>query len=91
MTQMTKKSQSIAQSHSAVIFAADQPATMARLARNGCASTRKAAELLAQIAEMHRRSDYNHAMEHQIAENALFYLPMSEIELLCAAYERARG
>jgi hypothetical protein len=80
-------SRSLAFAHQAVIFAADQPAIMHALSRHGNPAIRRAAETLDQIVAMHRRHDYNQARELQIADNALFCLPLDEIEKLCAAYE----
>ena len=87
--EMTRtKQQSIAKSAQAVIFAAGQLAVMERMLHHGNPAIRRAAETMYQIVSMHRLGDYNLAREHQIANDALFYLPMAEIERLCAAYVR---
>lgn len=80
-------SQSIANAQAAVIFAADQPSQMERLSNCGSPAIRRAAERMAEIAEMHRRNDYNPSMERQIANDVIFYLSLKEIQRLCKAYD----
>jgi hypothetical protein len=87
-TTETLKPTSLAHAHRAVIFAADHAEVMHRLTNNP--ATRRAADTMGQIVEMHRVHDHNPAREHQIAEDALFFLPMREIEILCAEYEATR-
>jgi hypothetical protein len=71
----------------AVIWAADAPAITERLSNHGNPAVRKAAEHIGRISSDHARNDYNHASAFQAANDALYYLPMPEIERLCAAYE----
>ena len=71
----------------AVIWAADVPSQMARLSGHGNPAVRAAAVHIARIESDHWRNDYNREAAIQNADNALFYLPMPEIERLCSAYE----
>ena len=80
--------QTIRNSEKAVIAAADQPATMDRLRQSGNPATRRAAGFMNEITAMHSRNDYD-AKQNQCAQNALYYMPMAEIERLCAAYDAA--
>lgn len=69
-----------------VIAAADKPAIMAGLRKSGNPAIRRGAESLHRITMMHANNDYNPAMEHQVAGDALFSLPMATIEWLIADY-----
>ncbi len=81
--------ETLAHANKAVQKAADDPATMERFHRHGNPAVRRAAEVMNQIASNHARNDYNPARNHQIADDALFYLPFAQIEEIIAKFVNA--
>lgn len=80
---MTNRSQ---HNHAAVVAAADNPKIVAAYRAAGSHSLRTAGAGMGEIAEMHRRGDYDTARTYQIAGNILGYLPTRNIDWLVADY-----
>lgn len=80
----TAQKLTMANAHAAVIFAArHDKALMDRFATHGNPAVRKAAEIMAYLAGM---ADQETARHQATAENALYYMPMPQIEELLRAY-----
>lgn len=80
---------SMARAHDAVILAADTQETFDRLAHHRHPAVKKAMISIREIADMHAQNDYNRAREIQLADDALFYLPLAQIEALCRSLHSA--